>query len=179
MSFSISCCTSHWWKILLAYLSEKCLYFNSFFERCFCWMWNSGLMVHFLEFAFVSFYNFCFSIESHYLFCHKDYIVFKSSGHLKLVSLDCFPLILSHIFLFLYMCSNFELHPGYCGWHIVDAKDSVIFLWRVLIFVLAGSSITDWSTCVALVLGQIFGKPKVFPKFLFFFFGRAVWLAES
>lgn len=50
-----------------------------------------------------------------------------------------------HIFLFLYMSNSFELYTGNCSWYILESLDFVIFIWRVVIFILAGSSTTGRS----------------------------------
>lgn len=86
-------------------------------------------------------------MESPYLFSHWLYFSFSPQGSLGLVSLDyIFPWLWVR-FSYFFMSSNFGF-PGYCGWHIVNSKDSVIVLWRVLIFVLIGSWVTDWSPLI-------------------------------
>lgn len=51
-------------------------------------------------------------------------------------------LLQGHIFLFLCMSNIFELYTGNCSWYILENLDFVIFIWRVMIFILAGSSTT-------------------------------------
>lgn len=72
-------------------------------EICFCWMWNSGLMVLFLEFAFGSFYNFCFSVGSPFLSL-RLYFSLSPQATLELVSLDCFSPWLWVIFSYFFTC---------------------------------------------------------------------------
>lgn len=59
-----------------------------------------------------------------------------------------------YIFLFICMLSSFELHTGNLCRYIVETLDFVILICRVIIFVLAGSSITGGSPsiCAELVL---------------------------
>ena len=146
MSFSISCSTHHWGKILVAFFCLKyvCILILSLkgvFVGCGILGW---------QFIFWNCHLFLFMISSSLWKVRVSSIIkimlFLNPQAIRAwILLTSFPLVLSHIFLLLYISSNFGSHRGYCGWHIVDTKDSVIFFWRVLSFLLAGSSITDWS----------------------------------
>lgn len=50
---------------------------------------------------------------------------------------------MDHI-LFVFMSSKFLLNTGHCE-YVVEILDSVIFC-KVMILVLAGTSVTEWST---------------------------------
>lgn len=69
-------------------------------------------------------------------------MVLKSfSAGYKLL-LIVFSINLGHIFLFPYMSSNFLYYTRYDVWYLVETLDSIIILWRVSIFVLAGVKLT-------------------------------------
>lgn len=53
-----------------------------------------------------------------------------------------FSINLGYVFLFPYMSSNFLYYTRYDVWYIVETLDSIIILWRVSIFVLAGVKLT-------------------------------------
>ena len=74
---------------------------------------------------------------------------------LKYVCYSNICTILGSHFCFVFcMSKSFKLHNGDYCWHIAETLDFIVFIWRVVIFVLSGSSVIGRSPwiCAELVL---------------------------
>lgn len=105
--------------------------------------------------------------------CHNFFRVFACKytiwAILVLVPTNYFfSLVTGYIFLFLFVFNGFELNARHLEQYTVETLYSIIFLCRLLRYVLAGSEIIGWSfwICVCLILVYIWVDVSRAPRSL-------------
>ena len=134
-----------WISFDLLYSTDVFLYQLHSAVRFFQWIFKFYLLYFFSsKISICLLYVSHFSAISHSLFHHMNIFLYLIEHHYNscfkslcdnsnicvissLSSVDCLSLRLGHVFLVLWVLSNFGLYLGHCEYHTVETLQSVIF----------------------------------------------------